>query len=157
VRFQLLGDESGKEGVFVSLRRKLGRGPVKRLTERYLRKAQQDTSTPTDQIKGRNFEVPGCGGFLLTGLAADLGTYYAIENEVSCFTSMKDLIEKVHYYVRHEDQRSRIASAGYQRTLREHTYVHRYSHIFHSCGLPSPHPDAVLAGKVPPGHTEEIG
>ena len=29
-----------------------------------------------DQIKGRNFEVPGCGGFLLTQPADDLERYF---------------------------------------------------------------------------------
>jgi spore maturation protein CgeB len=88
-----------------------------------------------DQIKGRNFEVPGCGGFLLTGMAENLGQYYAIGKEVVCFDDRHDLIEKVRYYLTHEDERAVIAEAGYERTVREHTYGHRFREIFQRMGM----------------------
>ncbi|RPH82022.1 MAG: hypothetical protein EHM80_00425 [Nitrospiraceae bacterium] len=90
----------------------------------------------SDQIKGRNFEVPGCGGFLLTGMAENLGQYYEIGKEVVCFDDRHDLVEKVRYYLRHEDERAEIAKAGYERTLREHTYARRFSEIFGQIGAP---------------------
>lgn len=92
----------------------------------------------SDQIKGRNFEVPGCGGFLLTGMAENLGQYYEIGKEVVCFDDRHDLIEKVRYYLKHEDERAVIAKAGYERTLREHTYARRFSEIFEQIGAPEP-------------------
>ena len=82
------------------------------------------------QIKGRNFEVPGCGGFLLTERAEELEQHYEIGKEIVCFDDVDDLIEKVRYYLCHEDERAEIAQAGYCRTLREHTYVHRFQEIF---------------------------
>jgi spore maturation protein CgeB len=90
----------------------------------------------SDQIKGRNFEVPGCGGFLLTGMAENLGQYYEIGKEVVCFDDRHDLIEKVRYYLKHEDERTAIAQAGYERTMRDHTYSHRFSEIFEQLGMP---------------------
>jgi spore maturation protein CgeB len=86
--------------------------------------------TYVEQIKGRNFEVPGCGGFMLTGTAEDLGSYYDIGTEVACFENTEDLIDKIRYYLAHEDERSAIAQRGYERTLREHTYAHRFDAIF---------------------------
>lgn len=91
----------------------------------------------SDQIKGRNFEVPGCGGFLLTGMAENLGQYYEIGKEVVCFDDRHDLIEKVRYYLTHEDERAAIAQAGYERTMRDHTYPLRFSKIFEQLGLPA--------------------
>jgi spore maturation protein CgeB len=89
----------------------------------------------TEQIKGRNFEVPGCGGFLLSGRADNLEEYYEIGKEIVCFENTKDLIEKARYYLADEEERSQIAEAGYQRTLREHTYEHRFNEIFSIIGL----------------------
>ena len=100
----------------------------------------EPTETPdvhySDQIKGRNFEVPGCGGFLLTGMAENLGQYYEIDKEVVCFEDRHDLIEKVRYYLKHEDERAAIAQAGYERTMRDHTYPRRFSEIFEQLGMP---------------------
>jgi spore maturation protein CgeB len=90
-----------------------------------------------EQIKGRDFEVPGCGGFLLTGKAENLEEYYRIGREVVCFDDTDELIDKVEYYLSHEEERASIAQAGYERTLRDHTYVQRFNEIFKKIGLPS--------------------
>jgi spore maturation protein CgeB len=82
------------------------------------------------QIKGRNFEVPGCGGFLLTDNADNLEDYYLENKEIVCFEGNDDLIEKIKYYLEHEEERIKIAQSGYERTLHEHTYVHRFNQIF---------------------------
>jgi spore maturation protein CgeB len=88
-----------------------------------------------EQIKGRNFEVPGTGGFLLTGDADNLSTYYEDGKEIAIFHGIDDLIAKARYYVEHDEERERIAKAGYERTLREHTYEQRFRDIFRACGI----------------------
>ncbi len=88
-----------------------------------------------EQIKGRNFEVPGCGGFMLTGKADDLENYYQFGKEIVCFEDIHDLIDKIRYYLAHEEERAAIARAGYERTLREHTYTHRFEAIFKEMNL----------------------
>lgn len=89
----------------------------------------------TQQIKGRNFEIPGCGGFLLTDPAENLGDYYVIGKEIVCFDDLNDLIDKTKYYLAHEEERLRISEAGYQRTLADHTYDERFTQIFAQSGL----------------------
>jgi len=88
-----------------------------------------------EQIKGRNFEIPGCGGFLLTANADNLGDYYADGKEIVIFKDVPDLIDKAKYYLVHEDERSMIAHAGYERTIREHTYEKRFQELFRAMGL----------------------
>lgn len=88
-----------------------------------------------EQIKGRNFEVPGCGGFLLTGYAEDLEDYYVEGKEIAVFRSARELAEKIAYYSVHEEERKRIARAGYERTLKDHTYEKRFQEIFRIMGL----------------------
>lgn len=88
-----------------------------------------------DQIKGRVFEVPGTGGFLLTGDADNIRDYYEDGKEVVIFKDMADLAQKAKYYLAHDDERKAIAKAGYERTLREHTYEKRFNEIFKQCNL----------------------
>jgi spore maturation protein CgeB len=106
-----------------------------------------------EQIKGRNFEVPGCGGFMLTGRADNLEDYYEVGKEVVCFDDSNDLVDKVAYYLTHDEERIAVAQAGYQRTLRQHTYVHRFSEIFQRLGLPHKSPREVFNGEIPLGRT----
>ena len=91
---------------------------------------------PAKQIKGRNFEIPGCGGFLLTDHADNLEDYYEPGKEVGLFHDFDDLVEKVRYYLSHETERAAIAQAGYARTVREHTYELRFKEIFRRMNLP---------------------
>ncbi|MDB4875818.1 MAG: hypothetical protein JWM41_2264 [Gemmatimonadetes bacterium] len=92
-------------------------------------------AAPGDQIKGRNFEVPGCGGFTLTGGADDLEAYFTPDREIVRFTTLNDVVERATYYLQHDDERAAIARAGYDRTLGEHTYVHRFARLFAETGL----------------------
>lgn len=83
-----------------------------------------------EQIKGRNFEIPGCGGFLITGDADNLRDYYKAGKEIVIFENDKDLVKKIRYYLEHEKEREEIALSGYNRTIREHTYEKRFNDIF---------------------------
>ncbi len=82
-------------------------------------------------IKGRTFEIPACGGFLLTQIVDDnLAEYYELEKEIAVFKNAVDMAEKCRYFLVHEEQRKQIAQAGYQRTIKEHTYQRRFVDIF---------------------------
>jgi len=87
------------------------------------------------QIKGRNFEIPGCGGFLLTNHVKGLERYYRIGEEVTCFKDRKDLLKQVRHYLSHEEERQALALRGYGRTIREHTYEERFKVLFDSTGF----------------------
>ncbi len=108
------------------------------------------------QIKGRTFEVPGCGGFLLTSRVAGLEQYYEPGREIACFDSVSDLIEKTQYYLAHERERAAIAEAGYWRTQREHTYERRLTEIFDRIGLGVPSRSGQGDSPVPAGGLTEV-
>jgi len=82
------------------------------------------------QIKGRVFEVPMCGGFLLTEYVDGIEEYYEIGKEIECFESITEAVEKISYYLKHNDKRMEIANSGHHRALREHTWVKRLKGIF---------------------------
>lgn len=90
-------------------------------------------------IKGRNFEVPACGGFLLSGYAEHLEDFYFPGKEIVVFESTTDLIDKCRYYLNNVSERQKIADAGYIRTLKEHTYEHRLRTIFAKLGFTLTH------------------
>lgn len=108
------------------------------------------------QIKGRNFEVPGCGGLLLTEKVEGLEEYYIVGREVICFDGMNNLVEMIDYYLTHEEERLDIAYKGYQRTLHNHTYAHRFTDIFHRLQLPYKPLDEVLTGGVSLGQAKDV-
>lgn len=88
------------------------------------------------EIKARDFEIPGCGGFMITGSSKDeLAEYYDIGKEIIHYESTKDLIDKVKYYLDHDSERESIAEAGYIKTLNEHTYEKRFNDIFRKIGI----------------------
>lgn len=87
------------------------------------------------QIKGRHFEIPACGGFLLTSPADDLENFFVPDKEMVLFHGIDDYVEKIKYYLAHDEEREAIAKAGYERTVRDHTYVKRFEDIFQKLGL----------------------
>ena len=87
------------------------------------------------QIKARHFQVPACGGFVMTSAADDLEHYYEPGKEVVIYKDVDDLAEKAKYYLEHERERKEIARAGYERTIKEHTYERRFREIFKVMGV----------------------
>lgn len=88
-----------------------------------------------DQIKGRTFEIPACGGFQLTSAVDDLESYFAPGEEVAVFRSKPELVEQAQRYLADEHARAAIAAAGHRRLLAEHTYEHRFRAILDHLGL----------------------
>ncbi len=86
------------------------------------------------QIKGRVFEVPGCGGLLLTDRAEHLEDYYEPDREIVIFDGRRDLLSKIRHLLENESERAAIAKAGYQRTVRDHTYRKRLELILSTMG-----------------------
>lgn len=87
------------------------------------------------QIKGRNFEVPGCGGFLLTERLAHLDQYFDLGREIAVYDREDDIVDLVAHWLANEEERAAVARAGYERVLAEHTYDHRFAAIFAAMGL----------------------
>jgi spore maturation protein CgeB len=87
------------------------------------------------QIKGRTFEVPGCGGFLLTEYVDHLEEYFEVGREIACFKGYDELVAQLAYWLEHPEERAAVADAGYRRVRAEHTYDHRFERIFAAAGL----------------------
>ncbi len=77
----------------------------------------------------RLFEATGVGACLLTDWKPDLATLFDPEREVVTYRSADEAIEKAGYLLAHEAERRRIAEAGQQRTLRDHTVMQRAAQL----------------------------
>jgi spore maturation protein CgeB len=83
-----------------------------------------------EQVKGRHFEINACGGFQLSYYVEGLERHYQINEEIALYDSREDLVDKVCYYLKHDDEREAIAQRGYERTLKEHTMEQRFTLLF---------------------------
>jgi spore maturation protein CgeB len=96
--------------------------------------ARQARPRPS-QIKGRTFEVPGSGGFLLTEAVPHLDEYFAPGNEIAVFETTDELVEQIAYWLDRPSERAAVAEAGHRRALADHTYDRRFATIFAAAGL----------------------
>ncbi len=82
-----------------------------------------------DLITSRTFDIPACGGFMLHERTPELLDYYVDGEEVACFGSEQELVEKVRFYLDHPAERERIRLAGHRRCAAENSIDARAQHI----------------------------
>jgi spore maturation protein CgeB len=91
----------------------------------------------------RTFEICGAGAFQITDWRPGLSQLFDLERELVTFDDVADLRRKVDYYLGADKERRRIAEAGHQRAMRDHTYAHRLSLLLETVagrkrGFPEP-------------------
>ncbi|MGA9762562.1 MAG: glycosyltransferase [Gaiellaceae bacterium] len=77
----------------------------------------------------RLYEATGAGAMLLTDEKDNLGELFDVGSEVVAYGDADDLIEKIRYYLAHDQERLAIARAGQERTLHSHTYLQRMKEL----------------------------
>lgn len=68
----------------------------------------------------RVWDILAVGGFCLTNYQPELEDYFEIGKDLEVYHDLKELEEKIAYYLKHEDERVRIAVNGYKKVKREH-------------------------------------
>jgi spore maturation protein CgeB len=71
----------------------------------------------------RLYDLPGNGVMQISDGGEQLDAFFKTGEEVVGYRSLDDLIDKIRYYLAHDDERERIARAGYRRVMTE--YRHR--------------------------------
>lgn len=80
---------------------------------------------PAASPNPRTFEIAASGTLQLSDARADLGSFYKIGEEIDTFTTPLEMMEKIRYYLTHEEERRDMALRAFARTLKDHTYTKR--------------------------------
>jgi spore maturation protein CgeB len=81
------------------------------------------------QASPKIYEGLACKGFILCNDQPDVVRLFKDGEHLVIFKDYNDLIQKIDHYLRHDDERERIALQGYNEVVRNHTYVHRIQTI----------------------------
>ena len=78
------------------------------------------------------YEIMAAGGFVLTNFQQEIAENFIIGEHLDTFASESELLEKIAYYLEHEEERARIAVAGCQVVREYHSYVSRAVALFNA-------------------------
>lgn len=81
-------------------------------------------------IPQRVYDIMGAGGFLLSNYQPELAEYFEIGKELVVYDSQRDLLEKIAYYLAHEEERREIAANGRKAIEERHQYAMRLEMMF---------------------------
>lgn len=76
-------------------------------------------------ISLRCLDIMGSGGFLLSNFQADFLGLFTPGEDFVFYEDERDLLDKIDYYLAHEEERERIARNGHDKVASRHTYRHR--------------------------------
>ena len=88
-------------------------------------------------VPARVFDVMSVGGFMLSNWQEEIPELFVEDKEIVTYKSPEELVDKADYYLKHENERTRVAVNGYRKVKEQHTYEQRLERII-----------SILQGKV---------
>lgn len=82
-----------------------------------------------DGTPQRVMDVMAAGGFMLTSFCPETAELFEEDKEIVMFKTPEELVEKVDYYLRHDDERKAIARRGQEKVLACYTYEKKLKKI----------------------------
>lgn len=77
----------------------------------------------------RVFDIMGSGGFCMTNCQKELKLFFKDGEDLVTFKNRQDMLDKIDYYLEHEDERREIARNGYNKIKAYHTYANRFDEM----------------------------
>lgn len=77
-------------------------------------------------LKMRDFDAPMSGSLYITHDNPDLYDLYEVGKEIVTYRYPEECAQKIAYYLNHQEEAERIAKAGRERAVREHTWEKRF-------------------------------
>lgn len=82
-------------------------------------------------IKGRVMELAACKGFQLSSPASDFKCNGFVDrNNIAIFDNKQGMIDKIKYYLTHEEECRTIATRAYEHVLQNHTWQQKFRDLF---------------------------
>lgn len=77
----------------------------------------------------RLFEATGVGTMLITDQKKNLNELFADNKEILTYSDKVDLVKKIKYFIKRDDEREKISKEGMAKTNNEHSYLKRMSQM----------------------------
>jgi spore maturation protein CgeB len=91
--------------------------------------------TIKDDINMRTFEALSTKSFLLTNYIPTLGELFEDGKHLVMYKDLDEAVDKAKYYITHNEEREKIAEAGFQEVRAKHTFKHRCEQVLKTVGL----------------------
>ena len=98
--------------------------------------SQWDTSNLSG-LNLRIFDIPACGTFLVTEDSDSIREYFKPGEEIETFKGIRELKDKLSYYLKNDKERERIAFNGYKKVLSFGTYKDKMAGLLNRIGFNS--------------------
>lgn len=86
------------------------------------------------ELNSRTFEVLAAQGFLLAPHTPAIEETFIPGKHLACSASSEETLEKIDYFLKHEEERKNIALLGQKEVYSNHTYTHRAEEILKVVG-----------------------
>ena len=83
----------------------------------------------------RIFDLMGAGGFVISNYQAEIPEIFIPDEDIVLYDSIPDLLDKIGYYLEHDEERKQIAKNGYEKVKMCHSYDVRLAQMFRMAGL----------------------
>ncbi|MCM1084442.1 MAG: DUF3880 domain-containing protein [Clostridium sp.] len=83
----------------------------------------------------RIFDLLGAGGFVISNYQAEIPEHFIPDEDIVLYDNIPDLLDKIDYYLKHDDERRQIAKNGHDKVKEFHSYDVRLQEMFQICGL----------------------
>lgn len=77
----------------------------------------------------RVMDIIGAGGFVLTNYCPETAELFEEDKEIVMFKSPEELVDKVAYYLTHDEEREKIIRAGYDKLIHCYTYEEKLERL----------------------------
>jgi spore maturation protein CgeB len=88
-------------------------------------------------LKLRDFDAPMSGALYLTQRNPDLCKLFVEGEEIECYETCREALDKINYYLKTPADRQKIAKKGHEKVLSNHTWEARLATTFIDLGLMS--------------------
>lgn len=78
----------------------------------------------------RVLDIMACGGFVLTNWQPEIAEYFLEGEEIVTFQSMEECMQKIAYYLEHDQERQKIAEAGQRKVQERFGYTRGLLQLF---------------------------
>lgn len=78
----------------------------------------------------RIFDLLGAGGFVLSNYQSEIPEIFVPDEDIVLYDSIPDMLDKIEYYLTHDDERMQIAKNGYEKVKQFYTYDARLTEMF---------------------------